>query len=319
MATPKHEEKKRLHRRNRNRDRYDLAVLVKAVPELGDFVGPNGFGDDSVDFSNPKAVKLLNTALLFNDYGVQYWEFPDENLCPPVPGRVDYVHYLADLLAEHNYGKIPTGERIVGLDIGMGASCIYPLLGVTEYQWSFIGAEVKPASLVAAMKIVNGNPSLKGHVEGRLQKNPKDVLYGVLGKEEKVDFTMCNPPFHASAEEAKQGTRRKVENLTGSKVKQPALNFSGKHNELVYDGGERKFIHNLLKESKKFEKNCLWFSTLVSKQSNLKGIYQALKMAKAEEVKTIPMGTGNKSSRIVAWTFLNKEERKQWCAERWKA
>jgi 23S rRNA (adenine1618-N6)-methyltransferase len=57
---------------------------------------------------------------------------------------------------------------------------------------------------------------------------------------------------------------------------------------------------------------------LVSKQAHLQGIYHLLEKAEAEQIKTIPMGTGNKSSRIVAWTFLNKAEQKAWRASRWK-
>jgi 23S rRNA (adenine1618-N6)-methyltransferase len=109
-----------------------------------------------------------------------------------------------------------------------------------------------------------------------------------------------------------------VKNLTGELVKNPQLNFAGISNELIYEGGEHKFIHSMIRESKKFAKNCLWFSTLVSKQSNLKGIYKALEDLDVSRVKTIPIGTGNKSSRIVAWTFLSKEEQKKWRETRWK-
>lgn len=70
-------------------------------------------------------------------------------------------------------------------------------------------------------------------------------------------------------------------------------------------------------ESKKFAKNCYWFTTLVSKQSNLKGIYKALQNIEAQQIKTISLGTGNKSTRIVAWTFLSRVEQKEWKASRW--
>jgi 23S rRNA (adenine1618-N6)-methyltransferase len=101
-------------------------------------------------------------------------------------------------------------------------------------------------------------------------------------------------------------------------VKTPELNFAVIGNELVCDGGEYQFIQNMIRESEKISKNCYWFSTLVSKQSNLKGIYRFLEKVEAYQVKTIPMGTGNKSSRIVAWTFLSREEQKEWRETRWK-
>lgn len=311
-------EKVRLHIRNKNRERYDLSALINVTPELKNYTALNKYGVESVDFSNPLAVKLLNTAILNHYYGITNWEFPDQNLCPPIPGRADYIHHMADLLAECNFGTIPTGDTITGLDIGLGASCIYPIIGVTEYGWKFIGSDIDPKSIASSQDIVNSNSLLKGKIECRLQKNRKDVFYGILEKVDKIEFTVCNPPFHASAEEAQKGARRKVMNLSGKKAKTPELNFAGINSELIYEGGEYKFIQHMIRESEKFAKNCLWFSTLVSKQSNLKRIYNLLENSEVKQVKTIPMGTGNKSSRIVAWTFHSKEERNDWRETRWK-
>ena len=151
-----------------------------------------------------------------------------------------------------------------------------------------------------------------------MQKNSKDVFHGIISKEDKIELIICNPPFHASIEDAKKGSVRKIKNLTGKKVKTPELNFSGISNELICEGGEYQFIQNMIRESKKLSKNCYWFSTLVSKQSNLKGIYKLLENIEANQIKRIPMGTGNKSSRILAWTFLSIEEQKEWVESRWK-
>ncbi|MBE0649666.1 MAG: 23S rRNA (adenine(1618)-N(6))-methyltransferase RlmF [Bacteroidales bacterium] len=318
MSSEKNQKvKSRLHPRNKNREKYDLSALTASNPELKNYIIPNKSGEESVDFSNPVAVRLLNKALLNHYYGIKYWEFPDENLCPPIPGRADYIHHIADLLSESNFGRIPTGNKITCLDVGTGASCIYPIIGVTAYDWKFIGSDIDPKSIASAQHIVNSNASIKDKIECRLQKNPKDVFFGIISKEEKIDLTICNPPFHASVEEAQEGTRRKIKNLSGKKVKTPELNFAGISHELICDGGEYKFIENMIRESEKFSKNCYWFSTLVSKQSNLKGIYKSLEKIEAHQIKTIPMGTGNKSSRIVAWTFLSKLEQKEWRETRW--
>ena len=32
--------------------------------------------------------------------------FPNENLCPPIPGRADYIHHIADLLSINNNKQI---------------------------------------------------------------------------------------------------------------------------------------------------------------------------------------------------------------------
>lgn len=318
MSTEKNQEiKTSMHPRNKNRERYDIKALISVNPELANYIKPNRNGEDSVDFSNPVAVKILNKSLLKYYYNIEYWEFPDENLCPPIPGRADYIHHMADLLCESNFGVIPTGDEICCFDIGVGASCIYPIIGITEYNWKFIGSEIDSKSLESAQNIVNLNLSLQNKVEFRLQKDKKDVFFGIIDKEEKIDLSICNPPFHSSVEDAQEGTRRKVKNLSGKEFTNPILNFAGTASELVFDGGEYAFIHNMIRESEKFAKNCFWFSALVSKQSNLKGIYKALDKYEAKQVRTKPMGTGNKSIRMVAWTFLSENEQKDWVKERW--
>jgi 23S rRNA (adenine1618-N6)-methyltransferase len=312
------QEKTRLHPRNKNRERYDLSALKLAVPELADFIKPNKYGVDSVDFSNPVAVKLLNKALLKHYYGIRYWEFPDDNLSPPIPGRADYIHHVADLLSENNFGAIPVGDKITCLDIGVGASCIYPIIGVTEYNWKFIGSDIDPISIASAQKIVNANSVLKDKIECRLQQNSPNIFYGIIGKEDKIDLSVCNPPFHSSFEEAQKGTQRKVMNLTGNRAVKTIRNFAGISNELICEGGEYRFIQTMVRESKNFSRNFYWFSTLVSKHSNLKGIYKLLEKVEAKQMKTIAMGTGNKSTRIVAWTFHSKQEQKEWRENRWR-
>lgn len=310
-------EKTRLHARNRNRERYDLDALIAAVPALADHLKQNKYGVDSIDFASPVAVKLLNKALLAHYYQFENWDFPDENLCPPIPGRADYLHRLADLLSENNFGKIPKGEKVICLDVGVGASCIYPILGSIEYDWNFIASDIDPASIQSSQSIIDANSVLKEKVSLRLQEDGRRYFQGVLKEEEKIDLAMCNPPFHASANEAREAAKRKVQNLNKKSIKNPTLNFAGNLNELVYEGGEKQFLINMIKESKNFDKNCLWFSSLVSKESNVKAARKTIEKVGATQSKLIPMGTGNKTSRIIAWTFLSNTEMKGWRKRRW--
>ena len=311
-------DKLRLHSRNKNREKYDISALTNSNPDLKNYIIPNKWGGESVDFSNPLAVKILNKALLNYYYGIKNWEFPDENLCPAIPGRADYIHHIADLLSENNFGRIPIGNKITCLDVGLGASCIYPIIGVTEYKWKFIGSDIDPKSIASAQNIIDSNSKINDKIECRLQKNSKNVFQGIISKEDEIELIICNPPFHASIEDAQKGSRRKIKNLSGKKEKHPELNFAGISNEIICEGGEYQFIQNMIKESKKFSKNCYWFSTLVSKQSNLKGIYKSLENIEAKQTRRIPMATGNKSSRIVAWTFLSKKEQKEWRETKWE-
>lgn len=310
-------DKQQLHERNQHQGRYDLPKLIETNPDLKPFVAKNKFGDLSVDFFNPQAVKELNKALLMEHYNVEFWDIPNKYLVPPIPGRADYIHYVADLLKPANGGKIPYGNKFTCLDIGTGANLIYPIVGVNEYNWTFQASEIDRTAFNNANKIVNRNKILKGQVEVKLQEVPKDIFYRVFDREHPVDVTICNPPFHSSAKEAREIASQKVRNLKGKSGKKPQLNFGGQSNELWCEGGEKRFIRNMIRQSKKFEKHCFWFTTLVSKGAHLNTFKNALEKENPTEVKVIEMGQGNKVSRILAWTFLNKAERVEW-AKRWK-
>jgi len=306
-----------LHPRNRHRERYDFNMLIASFPELAPFVKVNTYNDESIDFFDPEAVKMLNKGLLRHYYDIGYWHIPAGYLCPPIPGRADYIHHIADLLGSCNHGKIPTGNQVKCLDVGVGANCIYPIIGNKEYGWSFIGADIDPVSIESAGKIVDLNPNLNGKIELRLQTNSNDIFKSILQNDELIDLTICNPPFHTSLAAAQSGTRRKLNNLKSKRFTRPVLNFGGQNNELWCKGGEEQFVRDMILQSKTFATTCFWFSTLISKESNLKSVYISLDKSKAVEVKTIPMGQGNKISRIVAWTFLTKEQQKEWTKRRW--
>jgi len=311
------EEKTILHPRNKHRSKYDFPELVKTLPALHPFVIVNAYGGESIDFSDPVAVKMLNKALLKHFYGIDNWDIPANYLCPPIPGRADYVHYLADLLAQHNEGIVPKGKSVKGLDIGLGANCIYPIIGVQEYAWSFAGSDIDQRAIETAKAIVAANPLLRGSVSCRLQHNPKHIFKGIVKPGELFDFTMCNPPFHASAAEAQSGTKRKLQNLGKHKGKETVLNFGGQQAELWCEGGELAFISNMINDSRDIANQCLWFSSLVSKSSNLSFIYKALQNAGALQVKTIEMAQGQKISRFVAWSFLTANAQQEWAEKRW--
>ena len=214
--------------------------------------------------------------------------------------------------------KFLVAEFCLSLLTSTAALSTYFFIGVTEYKWKFIGSDINEDSIANAQSIIDSNESLKGKIELRLQHIPKNIFRGVLTKEDKIDISICNPPFHTSLEEAQKGTRRKIKNLTGKSEETLELNFAGISEELICEGGEAKFLENMILESKEKAKNCFWFSTLVSKQSNVKRVCKSLETIKARQVKTIPMGTGNKSSRIVAWTFLSEAEQKEWRESRWE-
>lgn len=314
MKAVDNSEKNNLHPRNLHRSRYDFELLISNCPDLKAFVSINKHGIETIDFSNPTAVKTLNKALLQTYYDIQNWDIPKNYLCPPIPGRADYIHYLADLLAETNNGNVPSGSSVLGLDIGTGANCIYPILGNAIYDWSFVATDIDEKAIENCSKIIEANPKLIETISLQQQTESRFIFKNIIIPEDRFTFTMCNPPFHASAEEANKSASRKVSNLNPKDKKnvKPVLNFGGQNAELWCNGGEIGFITQMICESAKYGSQCLWFTTLVSKKENLSAIYKILKKVNAVEIKTIEMAQGQKNSRIVAWTFLSNFEQKTW-------
>ncbi len=307
-----------MHSRNRHATRYDFTQLITHSPDLSPFVTQNAHGDTSIDFADPAAVKALNKALLKQFYGVANWDIPAGYLCPPIPGRADYIHYAADLLATSNGGEVPRGKSVHVLDVGVGANCVYPIVGTREYNWRFVGSDIDPVAIRAAKHMVAANPVLAGRIDFRLQPHAEDIFEGIVKPREEFDLTISNPPFHASAEEAAASNQRKTRNLGYAQSQEPSPNFGGKNTELWYEGGEEAFVRRMVEQSVPLATRVLWFTSLISKKETLPSAYHFLKQANAVDVKTINMSQGQKVSRIVAWTFQDEAQQQAWRTRRWK-
>lgn len=304
-------EKSSLHARNLHRDPYHFDQLISCVPELKYYVFVNSYQTATINFSIPEAVKLLNKALLQHFYNIRNWDIPKTNLCPPIPGRADYIHYIADLLGERR-SEIPEGNSISGLDIGTGANLVYPLLAHRSYGWKMLGTDINRDSLENAQRILDHNPDLLSEIQLKQQPDSHHIFKNIIGPEERFSFSMCNPPFHDSEESAMKGNIRKTKQINKSKVKKPLLNFGGQQSELWCEGGELAFISKMIEESAQYSSQVLWFTCLVSKKDNLYKLTTLLKKVKALEIKTIDMAQGQKISRILAWTFIPEKNRKDW-------
>ena len=300
-----------LHPRNRHHSRYDLDALRQACPALSDFITLNPVGEQTINFADPLAVKTLNKALLAHFYAVKEWDIPEGFLCPPVPGRADYIHHLSDLLSDEN-GNVVKGANI--LDIGVGANCIYPLIGAHEYGWRFTGSETHPQAFASAQAILSANPSLNRMIRLRRQKDTSAMFNGVIHKNEQYDATLCNPPFHDSAAAARAGSERNRRNL--GQDRDDALNFGGQQQELWCEGGEVAFIKQMIAESKGFARQVMWFTSLVSKGENLPPLYRALTDVGAVKVVKKEMAQGQKQSRFIAWSFMDDEQRRRFLARK---
>jgi 23S rRNA (adenine1618-N6)-methyltransferase len=312
----------KLHPRNIHQGRYNLSLLAKKTPELLTFIVKSPAGASTIDFANSDAVMMLNKALLKHYYKVADWSIPKGYLCPPIPGRADYIHYAADLLAKSSGGKIPKGNGVRLLDIGTGANLVYPIIANASYGWQCMGTDINQPSVLAANRTIDKNASLKANVAVVLQVDTTKIFSGIVKPDDRFSLSVCNPPFHASAKEAQASTQRKVANLSKNKHKNTkhskvsghsaSLNFGGQHNELWCDGGEVAFISQMIDESKMFATNVCWFSCLVSKNDHLKILKKRLNVIGVTQIEVINMAQGQKVSRFIAWTFLTDAQRDNW-------
>lgn len=303
---------KGLHPKNLHKKGYDFPVLIKSHPPLAPYVKENAYGNLSIEFADPQAVKLLNAALLKHYYGIIDWDIPEGALCPPIPGRADYIHHVAELLGEFEpfANRASTQPDITLIDIGTGANGIYPMLACQMYGWHCVGSDINPQSLDNVAQIIANNPTLKDRFSLRMQNDRHKIFDGIIREGEFFDVSVCNPPFHASPEEALKSSQLKRKNLARNRgEKKPvapsqALNFGGQEAELWCKGGEQMFLKKMIKESQVFAAQCRWFTSLVSKAENVKPSIKLIRKLGATEVREIEMRQGNKLTRVLAWTFI---------------
>jgi 23S rRNA (adenine1618-N6)-methyltransferase len=298
-----------LHPRNPHQGRYDFAALIAKLPALAALVHKNPSGEPTIDFANSNAVLLLNQALLATYYQVKYWQLPAGYLCPPIPGRADYVHYLADVLAS-SCGALATGKNVNLLDIGTGANVIYPIIACQSYGWNVTASEIDPVALKVANTIVAANVALKARIRIVTQPDKAAIFSGVIEPPQRFHLTMCNPPFFSSKAEAEQASVRKWTNL--GKQATTERNFAGQQHELWCDGGELAFIRQMINESQLFKQQVCWFSSLVSQQKHLAPLQKLLRSVGAIQTDVIEMRQGQKVSRILLWSYLSPQQQLQW-------
>lgn len=289
-----------MHPNNPHRNGYDIQALIIINPELEKHTFTNKFDTITIDFSNNNAVFELNKSLLFHHHKLEYFAIPENYLCPAIPGRTDYLYYLKDLMEDFD---LKNTAQVKGLDIGTGANCIYPILGASLFKWQMAGSDIDAISVESASKIANSNAWLKQYIEIRHQKTNANIFEGIIQKNDIFDFTMCNPPFYSSEEEANKIAFQKLKNINPDKtIAVLKRNFSGQSNELWCNGGEALFIKRMIKQSVSFKTQVGFFTTLVSRKEHLNTFYKQLYKLKASH-KTIKMSQGNKISHILMWHF----------------
>lgn len=269
---------------------YDFDKLINCLPSLANHVFINQYGTKTIKFSDQNAVKELNRALLKLEYNID-WTIPKSNLCPPIPGRLDYLLHINDLV---------NSKEVKLLDIGTGANLIYPILGTCQFNWKCTGSDVSLDSLKNAQEIINHNKQLSS--VKLIHQNSKDSIFkNVITSDDYFDVVICNPPFFKSSIDAEKNNLRKVKNLKLTETEK--LNFGGLNNELWCKGGEEEFVKKMVIESVNYKNQVNWFTSLVSNKEHLKNIKRAINKQNPTTVKVVNMEQGNKISRFIAWSF----------------
>ncbi|EQC40043.1 hypothetical protein SDRG_02699 [Saprolegnia diclina VS20] len=273
-----------IHPRNKYKVPPDFKELSSSYPSLLPYLVPTATGRMHMQWHLPDALRELTKALLHRDFGLT-WDMPSTNLCPTLTNRLNYIHWIEDLLLLSR--RIYVGNDIIGIDVGTGASCIYPLLGHALNQWRFVATDIDAASLECARANVAAN-NLEQHISLRLVDGAACVLPTPLPP--AVDFSMCNPPFFDSMDEADTN---------------PRAHCTGSLNEMTTPGGEVAFIERLIDASRVLQTQVRWYTSLIGRKSSLRPLLAALRAAGIRNTRTTEFLQGRTTRWGLAWSFTN--------------
>ncbi|KAG7480185.1 hypothetical protein JOB18_045329 [Solea senegalensis] len=283
---------KSMHPRNRYKDRPpDFTYLASKYPDFQQHVHTSLTGRPVVNFKEPEAVRALTCTLLKEDFGLTI-EIPLERLIPTVPLRLNYIHWVEDLTDGQ---KRPRR----GIDIGTGASCIYPLLGATMNDWYFLATEVDDICFDFATKNVEQN-NLSDLI--KVVKVPqKTLLMDALKEETEIiyDFCMCNPPFFANQLEA-MGV-----NSRNSRRPPPSSVNTGGVTEIMAEGGELEFVKRIIHDSLQLKKRLRWYSCMLGKKCSLAPLKEELRKQGVPKVTHTEFCQGRTMRWALAWSFYD--------------
>ncbi|NXF86949.1 MET16 methyltransferase, partial [Eubucco bourcierii] len=285
-----------MHARNRYKDKPpDFAYLAAKYPEFQQHLQTTLTGRVSLNFKDPEAVRALTCTLLKEDFGLTI-DIPVERLIPTVPLRLNYIHWVEDLIGHQDADKQVLRR---GIDIGTGASCIYPLLGATLNGWYFLATEVDDMCFNYAKKNVEQN-NLSDLI--KVVKVPqKTLLMDALKEESEIvyDFCMCNPPFFANQLEARGVNSRNPRRPPPSSVN------TGGITEIMAEGGELEFVKRIIHDSLQLKKRLRWYSCMLGKKCSLTPLKEELRIQGVPKVTHTEFCQGRTMRWALAWSFYD--------------
>nr|XP_024933640.1 RNA N6-adenosine-methyltransferase mettl16 isoform X1 [Ziziphus jujuba var. spinosa] len=339
----KKRERPTIHPKNKYSDNPpDFALLASLYPSFQPYVFYSRNGRPTIDWTDFNATRELTRVLLLHDHGLKWW-IPDGQLCPTVPNRSNYIHWIEDLLLSEIIPKTnASGDNVRGFDIGTGANCIYPLLGASLMGWSFVGSDITDVALEWAERNVKDNPHISELIEIRKVERGNDTLSVENlhdGKshccESKLDLTenvgiegkplSSSYDLHAGVNKSyygppvllgvvKDGEKFDFcmcnppffETLEEAGLN-PKTSCGGTPEEMVCPGGEMAFITRIIEDSsilKHTFRVCRWYTTMLGRKLNLKFLISKLWEVGVTIVKTTEFVQGRTCRWGLAWSFV---------------
>ncbi|KAI9247486.1 hypothetical protein BDA99DRAFT_526016 [Phascolomyces articulosus] len=278
-------------------ERPHFGELAQQYPALRPFVYTDRSDRPHIDFKDPKAVRTLTWCLLKRDFDLDV-KLRDDRLCPPVPNRLDYIIWIENIL--HETLSSDQFQNARGIDIGVGASCIYPLLGCVRHKdWKFDGTEINETSVRCARGNVDKN-KLNDRITVRYNDNPERIF--LLDKGESYTFCMCNPPFYASPDELEESLQNKQD--------LPFSVCTGTQNEMITDGGEYGFIERIMNESLIYKDRIQWYTSLIGLKKSVRPLVNQLKSFGITNYVVTEFIQGRTKRWAIAWSFGSKRVNK---------
>jgi 23S rRNA (adenine1618-N6)-methyltransferase len=216
-----------------------------------------------------------------------------------VPNRLNYILWaqaLLDTTSSTFSDRYDPTREVIALDIGTGASAIYPLLGcATRDNWRFAGTDIDDLSLNYAAQNIKAN-NLTQRIR-LLKTSPNELLIPLdkLGLE-AIDITLSNPPFYATASSLLESSTLKS--------RPPNSACTGSESEMVTPGGEVQFVTRQITSSLILQERVQWYSSMLGKLSSLRPLVVLLKQHSISNYAITEFVQGNKTRRwALAWSF----------------
>lgn len=282
-----------MHRRNIFRKEPDFKKLACDYQELKKFMTIGSKNKLKFDFKNPEALRALTCALLHR-YFQKRITLPPDRMIPAVPQRLNYICWIEDLvkLIEAQTSDL----NVMGIDIGTGASCIFPILSCHRNPtWSFIGVEADAKSFSVALENVQ-----KNFMDERIRMikiSTEDTLNDILCLSTyPVTFIMCNPPFF----EEEYGVTLE---LNSGRPKSSA-NTSDKV-ESVTSGGEIAFVGHMLEQSRHLKEEVTIYTSMLGRKQSLTHFKQTLSSLNEDNLSWTwaELCQGKTIRYAIAWSF----------------